>query len=249
MSTTLAFDVYGTLIDTHGVVAALQEIVGNKAEEFSRTWREKQLEYSFRRGLMQNYESFAICTSQALDYTCTYYKAPLTREQKNELLALYRVLPAFGDVKEGLARLKAANFRMYAFSNGSADAVETLLITAGIRDFFLGVVTVDDLKSFKPNPGVYSYFLRRSGASGSSAWLISSNTFDVIGAISAGMKAAWVQRSREAIFDPWGIEPTITASSLSGLREQIAEYQRRDEDATNTAVERDAPSAASRPSP
>ena len=70
MVTTLAFDVYGTLIDTHGVVTLLEELVGDKAKEFSRTWRDKQLEYSFRKGLMQNYETFAVCTSQALDYTC-----------------------------------------------------------------------------------------------------------------------------------------------------------------------------------
>ncbi len=69
MVTTLAFDVYGTLIDTNGVIIALEKHVGNKASEFSRTWREKQLEYSFRRGLMQNYENFDICTSNALDYT------------------------------------------------------------------------------------------------------------------------------------------------------------------------------------
>jgi len=66
MPTVLAFDVYGTLIDTHGVVIKLQEFVGGKAEEFSRVWREKQLEYSFRRGLMRTYETFGVCTSQAL---------------------------------------------------------------------------------------------------------------------------------------------------------------------------------------
>lgn len=33
------------------------------------------MEYSFRRGLMQNYEHFGICTSQALDYTCQYLVA------------------------------------------------------------------------------------------------------------------------------------------------------------------------------
>jgi 2-haloacid dehalogenase len=180
------------------------------------------LEYSFRRGLMQNYKNFAVCTSHALDYSCTFYKLSLTKEQKHELLDSYRTLPAFRDVKDGLARLKAASFRLYAFSNGSADAVETLLVTAGIRDFFLGVVSTDDLRSFKPNPAVYGHFLRKSGASGNSAWLISSNPFDVIGAISAGMRAAWVRRSKEAIFDPWEIEPTITVRSLGELIEQIA---------------------------
>lgn len=221
MMVTLAFDVYGTLIDTHGVVSKLQEMTGIQAKDFSHTWREKQLEYSFRRGLMQNYENFAVCTSQALDYTCAYYKVSLAKEQKHKLLDCYRTLPAFKDVKDGLARLKAANFRLYAFSNGSADVVEALLESAGIRDFFLEIVSVDDLKSFKPNPAVYSHFLRESKASGSNAWLISSNPFDVIGAISAGMRAAWVQRSKEAIFDPWGIEPTITVGNLGELHEKI----------------------------
>jgi 2-haloacid dehalogenase len=225
MTITLAFDVYGTLIDTHGIDTKLQEIVGSEANEFSHTWRVKQLEYSFRRGLMQNYESFAVCTSNALDYTCSYFKIPLSKQQKQTLLYSYRTLPAFNDVADGLARLKVADFHLYAFSNGSADAVENLLCTAGIREPFLGVVSVEDLKSFKPNPAVYSYFLRKSGASGSNAWLISSNPFDVIGAISAGMRGAWVQRSKEDIFDPWGIEPTITVNSLDNLKEQILKYE------------------------
>jgi len=223
MSVTLAFDVYGTLIDTHGVVAKLQQVIGaDTAQEFSHTWREKQLEYSFRRGLMQNYQNFAVCTSHALDYTCSYFKASLSKEQKQELLDCYQTLPAFNDVKAGLARLQAAGFRLFAFSNGSTDAVETLLAAAGIRDFFLGVVSVDEIKSFKPNPAVYSHFLNKSGASANNAWLISSNPFDVIGAISAGMHAAWLRRSQEAIFDPWGIEPTLTVESLVELNERIA---------------------------
>ena len=44
MSITLAFDVYGTLIDTQGVVASLQQLVGDQASDCSRTWRDKQLE-------------------------------------------------------------------------------------------------------------------------------------------------------------------------------------------------------------
>lgn len=221
MSVTLAFDVYGTLINTHGVVAKLQGIVGDQAQAFSQTWREKQLEYSFRRGLMRKYETFAVCTANALEYTCCYYKLDLSQEQKDELLASYRTLPAFDDAKEGLVRLKEKGYRLYAFSNGQAEAVETLLVTAGIRDLFLGVVSVDDLKTFKPNPDVYQHFLDQSRSTADNAWLISSNPFDVIGAISTGMNAAWVQRTKEAIFDPWGIEPTITVESLVELEEKI----------------------------
>lgn len=221
MISTLAFDVYGTLIDTNGVVSALHKLIGDAAPQFSTTWREKQLEYSFRRGLMQNYENFGVCTSQALDYTCSLYNADFSREQKNDLLSIYRVLPAFDDVKEGLTILEKTGFRLYAFSNGREDALETLLKNAGIRDLFLGVVSVDNLRTFKPSPAVYCHFLRQTEATGGNAWLISSNPFDVIGAISAGMKGAWLRRSPGAIFDPWGIDPTMTVSDLLDLANRM----------------------------
>ena len=227
MTITLAFDVYGTLINTHGVVVALEKLVGDKAAEFSRTWREKQLEYSFRRGLMQKYENFDVCTRNALDYTSAYLKAPLSQNCKDELMDAYKVLPAFDDVEVGLALAKKAGFRMFALSNGTADAVETLLNNARIRDYFIDVVSVDEVKSYKPNPDVYSHFLRRAGASGADAWLVSSNPFDVIGAISSGMCAAWIKRSPDAVFDPWGIEPSLTVNSLSNLAEQIDQATRK----------------------
>ncbi len=221
MAITLAFDVYGTLIDTHGVVAKLEEIVGDRATDFSSTWRDKQLEYSFRRGLMQNYENFAVCTGDALDYTCRRYDLEIGKEDKQALLDIYRELPPFDDVEGALADLSARDCRLYAFSNGSAEAVETLLSAASIRDRFLGVVSCDDVRSFKPNPAVYAHFLRQAQATGDQAWLISGNPFDVIGAISAGMRGAWVRRTKDTIFDPWGIEPTITVSSLAGLADSL----------------------------
>lgn len=217
MPITLAFDVYGTLIDTHNVVSKLSVMVGEKADAFSQTWRDKQLEYSFRRGLMQNYEHFGVCTSNALDYTCLFYQTDLSQMQREELLACYRTLPSFSDVEQGLATLKEAGHRLFAFSNGNAEAVEGLLVTAGIREYFLGVVSVDAIKTFKPNPATYAHFLRSAEATGKEAWLISSNPFDVIGAKSAGMNAAWIKRSSTAIFDPWGIDPDLVVASLNEL--------------------------------
>jgi 2-haloacid dehalogenase len=222
MATTLAFDVYGTLIDTHGVIDALKPHLGKAAAAFSRAWRDRQLEYSFRRGLMQCYEPFSVCTSQALDFTCAQFGLQLAPGTRNELLAAYRTLPAFQDAHDGLARCREAGFRLFAFSNGSAEAVEALLAQAGLRAYFLDVVSVDEVKSFKPNPGVYAHFLRRAGATGAEAWLISGNPFDVIGARSAGLRAAWVRRSPEVPFDPWGIEPTLTVGSLAELATGIS---------------------------
>ncbi|UGA56861.1 haloacid dehalogenase type II [Vibrio sp. VB16] len=225
MPTTLAFDVYGTLIDTHGVTSVLEKFTGNKAEAFSHTWRNKQLEYSFRRGLMLRYQNFAVCTANALDYSCQFHKIELITEQKEALLESYKTLPCFDDVIATLTQLKQDGFRLFAFSNGSQIAINQLLESAGISELFHGVVSCDDVQSFKPNPAVYAHFLRESEAKGNKVWLISSNPFDVIGAISAGMQATWVKRSEEAIFDPWGIEPTATVSSLSMLQAVLQSHQ------------------------
>lgn len=219
--TTLAFDVYGTLIDTSGVLRSLEKLVGEKAAALTELWRNKQLEYSFRRGLMQNYQDFSVCTRQALDYCCAALQVTLTDPERERLLTEYRTLPAFADARDGLAEFQSTDYRLFAFSNGRADDVRNLLMHAGIDRCFQGVISCDEVYSFKPNPGVYAHFLRRAGCCGSEAWMVSSNPFDVIGAISAGMRAAWVKRSEKAVFDPWGIEPTVTISSLTELRQAV----------------------------
>jgi 2-haloacid dehalogenase len=226
MSVTLAVDVYGTLIDTSGVTTALRSHLGEQAPEFARVWREKQLEYAFRRGLMQNYCEFAVCIRHALEYTCRFFRSDLSETDKEALLAAYRSLPAYPDVDAALQDCQAHGFRLFAFSNGRGDVVADLLGNAKLDAYFADIISVDEIKSFKPNPAVYSHFLRRSGSVGGEAWLISGNPFDVIGAGSFGMYSAWVRRSPEAIFDPWEIQPTITVASMAELREAISGFDR-----------------------
>jgi 2-haloacid dehalogenase len=223
MTVTLGFDVYGTLIDTAGVTEALKAFAGNRAAVFAGLWREKQLEYSWRRALMQNYVDFSVCTRHGLDFVCTALDITISDYDKRELMAGYRMLPPFADVEASLPILKDRGFRMFAFSNGKPGDVASLLENSGISSYFVEVVSTDEIKSFKPNPAVYAHFLRRSGATGKEAWLISGNPFDVIGAVSAGMRGAWVKRSDKAQFDPWEIEPTVTIDSIAELADAVAQ--------------------------
>jgi len=223
---TIGFDIYGTLIDTRGVTSLLKTLLTVDVNEFSQTWRSKQLEYTFRRGLMQNYQPFAVCTREALDYTCSQFEQKLSGEQIAQLMRVYETLPAFKEVSTVMDQLAADEyFRLYAFSNGSPEELEKLLSHAGIRDTFRGIISCQDLRTFKPNPAVYSYFRRKSAALGNPAWLVSSNPFDVTGAISAGMNAAWMKRSEKAIFDPIGIQPTVTIRTLAELKSAIMKHE------------------------
>jgi len=222
MTITLGFDVYGTLIDTGGITEALRKHTGEKAAAFSSLWRDKQLEYSFRRGLMQNYQHFAVCTRNALDYVCSVLGYEISSQDRDELMAHYRILPAFPDALQALDELQKSDFRLFAFSNGRKTDVCALLEQSGISPYFTDVISTDEVMSFKPNPAVYAHFLRKTAATGKEAWLISGNPFDVIGAISSGMRGAWVRRSAATCFDPWEITPTITISHLGELKDNLS---------------------------
>ena len=129
----------------------------------------------------------------------------------------YKNLPPFPDAAPGLGSLKERGYLLAAFSNGEVDAVREVLQRAELLPLLDDVVSVDDVKSFKPDPAVYSHAVRRLGRSPSSIWLVSSNPFDVIGAKTAGLRAAWIKREATALFDPWGVEPDLVLSSLDQL--------------------------------
>lgn len=216
MKKVLAFDVYGTLIDTQGVLTLLETYIGKNAQVFSDTWRSKQLEYSFRKGLMGSYQPFSICTKQALNFCCDFFNISLSIEQKRTLLESYKELPAFADVTSALIELSQSCV-LVAFSNGEKESVEQLLNNANIRQYFSEVVSADEVKTFKPSPVIYQHLLKKTASSAENTWLISSNPFDVIGAKSQSINAAWVKRSNATVYDPWGIEPSLTIKQLGEL--------------------------------
>lgn len=217
MTATLAFDVYGTLIDPLGISERLREIVGEEAPAFTKEWRDKQIEYLFRRALGRDYQPFSVCTAQALDYTALRFDVALSDAVRQSLLAAYRELPAYGDVPEALRNLKVAGCRNYAFSNGEPGDLENLLAHAGLDSVLDGIISVHDIQSYKPDPEVYAHFLATSDSRKEETWLISGNPFDVIGAHSAGWQTAWVRRNPAILFDPWGIEPTVAVSGMAEL--------------------------------
>jgi 2-haloacid dehalogenase len=211
----LAFDVYGTLVDVHGLQEIAQPFLGPATASFLVRWREKTVEYAFRRGLMQNYIEFSECNRQALEYVNVELSAGLSDEIRKRLLDAHFRLPAFGDATIAMPRLSRVKNTCVAFSNGTNVAVERALTSANLAGYFSQIVSVDDVHTFKPSPAVYAYLTRRVGADARSIWLISSNGWDVIGAKSAGLCAVWVRRNSDQILDPWGIEPDAIVKDLT----------------------------------
>ena len=225
MPIVLGFDVYGTLVDPFGMERQLVALFGDRGSAICALWRQKQLEYSFRRGLMRCYEDFDACTRRALVFAAKTFNVDLTDAVQQQLLADYLNLPTFPDVLPALAALQSSGFRLFAFSNGVESSLRTLLGNAGVLPCFESAVSVDDIKTFKPSPDVYAYLVSRGGSACGDTWLISANPFDVIGAKSAHLRAAWVKRSPEAVFDPWEFEPDIVVSDLLELVTRLESHR------------------------
>ena len=219
--TVLAFDVYGTLIDPFRIEERLRPVFGEKAKEASELWRSKQIEYSFRRALMKKYQNFNVCTAQALQFVSTHMGISLSKAAHTDLLADYLRLPAFADVPGALESLAARGFTMVACSNGTEDALRSLLAGTGVLERFSRIVSVDPIHTFKPDPAVYELLVTEVAVPKESVWLVSSNPFDVIGAKAYGLRTAWVQRDPKRIFDPWEFTPDVTVRNLKELSDKI----------------------------
>ena len=161
--------------------------------------------------------SYSTIFNEALDFTCLASGTEFGADRRALLLRAWSSLPAYPEARTALAGLRAAGWRCFAFSNGEAAALQVLLGDAGLLGMLEGVVSADEVRTYKPDPSFYAHFLENTGALLGQTWLVSGNAFDVLGALEVGWKAAWVRRTPSQVFDPWGVEPTATVTSLGEL--------------------------------
>ena len=105
--TTCVFDAYGTIFDVHSAVRRNRERVGSEADEVSRMWRIKQLEYSWLRSLMGRYVDLWQITQEALDYAMAKANV-LDTTLRDDLLNAYMSLDAYPEVEGVLSTLRDA---------------------------------------------------------------------------------------------------------------------------------------------
>lgn len=220
MTPAIGFDVYGTLVDPVLMGQHLHALAGDQAKAFGQLWHDKKVEFAFRRALMEQYQDFSVCTRQALQYCLDQFGISLSEPEQQALMTEFSNLPAFDDVVPALQALKAQGFTLVAFSNGPEAAVRTLLERAGVIPHLDDVISVDDVRTYKPSPRVYQYLMQRTQTQTDNCWLVSGNAWDVIGAKCAGLNAAWIQRDPSRRFDPWDVSPDRVVKDLLELSQQ-----------------------------
>jgi 2-haloacid dehalogenase len=150
------------------------------------------------------YKPFSEITSAALKHALLESSVSLTDENISKLMKAYNNLGTFPDVKPGLDAITSdPSIDAYVFSNGSDEMVTSSVnespSLSAHASIFKGLVTVQEIEVFKPDPTVYHHLVRKVGKSFgnedmASVWLVSGNPFDIVGARAAGINAAWVDR-------------------------------------------------------
>lgn len=194
--TVCVFDAYGTLFDVHSSVAKHAARIGAQADSVSRTWRAKQLEYSWTGSLMERYERFDDLTARALDHALALHGVASDAALRHDLLSAYRTLDAYPEVAATLDALRAVGMRTAILSNGSPSMLEAAVDAAGLGDRLDALLSVDEIKVYKPDPRVYMFGVRKLGVAPAGVSFQSSNAWDVAGASSFGFRALWINRTR-----------------------------------------------------
>ena len=204
----LVFDAYGTLYDVHSVIRRCETCFPGKGMQLSQLWRAKQLEYTWQRSLMQRYVPFSQVTREALAYSCAALGLELSVERMEALMSEYLRLEPFAEVPEALERL---SMKRAILSNGSPDLLDPLVRNSGLK--FDAVLSVDELKIFKPAPQVYELAVKRLRVPKERIGFVSSNCWDALGAKSYGFRVYWINRGG-APLDRLGFTPDEQVKSL-----------------------------------
>jgi 2-haloacid dehalogenase len=190
----LAFDAYGTLFDVFSVTSLCDELFPGDGDALAHLWRAKQLQYSLLRSLMGRHRNFWGLTEDGLVYAANTLKLDLTAAKRKRLMDAYLVLTAFPDVKPGLEVLKQKGLRLAILSNGGPKMLREAAQSAGIAGLLDAIISVEDVKTFKPAPQVYKLVAARLKVAPTETGFVSSNNWDINGAGSAGLYTLWIQR-------------------------------------------------------
>jgi 2-haloacid dehalogenase len=207
------FDAYGTLLDVHAAIGQHRDKVGADAAAFSELWRVKQIEYTWTQSLLGHYVPFWTLTERALDF-CFAKFPKVDRALKPALLAAYKELGAYADARPCLEALRKRGVKTAILSNGSTDMLQSAVEAARFTDVLDFVLSVDEVKSFKPGRAVYQIAVDKLGVAASDIAFVSSNRWDVAGSANFGFKPIWVNRAGNPDEYP-DFQPVKVVKSLS----------------------------------
>ena len=215
---TILFDINETILDLTSLRPKFKAAFGDEA--VTATWFSMLLHTSTVCVLTDIKTDFATLAGAMLDTIAARRGVELSDVMRDEILAGFSSLPPHADVKPALTRLKSAGYRSVAFTNSSLKLVSSQIHNAGLTEYYDEIVSVEETGSFKPDPRVYAFVARRINRPLAELRLVATHDWDTHGALTAGMLAAYIDRSG-APYHPLYRRPDVYATTMDDVVEQI----------------------------
>ena len=208
----LVFDAYGTLYDVQSVQAKAEALCPGKGGVITHIWRLKQLEYTWLRSLLQEYEDFWAVTRASLDFALRVAGVEPNDAICGPLMENYLHLDPYPEAREALAAL--AGRKLAILSNGSPGMLQKLVRNSGLDRWIEAAISIDGVRTYKPHRPSYALVEPVLEVPKEEVLFVSSNSFDVVGAKAFGFKVAWIHRSG-------GSGPATMFGMLRGRAEEL----------------------------
>lgn len=219
------FDQYGTVVDMQGGLVAIAtpflKAKGWKGDpnSFVTWWRRTHFENSMIDALLhREHTPYRDIGHRAVAHVMDRAGIAHTMDEVRYLVGEIEKLTCFPEVPAALARLQA-KYKLVVLSNGDPDMLETAKRYHKIP--FDRVISVAEANSFKPHVATYRKAAEIVGVAMDEVLFVANHAFDCIGAKSAGMRTAFIDRRSR----PFGItphQPDILVPSMTALAEAIA---------------------------
>ncbi|KON30317.1 haloacid dehalogenase [miscellaneous Crenarchaeota group-15 archaeon DG-45] len=222
----LTFDLFGTILDLEGSLTPVIQrfLIGHGSSlEPTRLWRElrarQRIEQYQDNLLMLGHSGYLGAVRRAFRYVLNLNAIPFTDEEVQGFVESWKGLSPFEDAVEGLNRLRG-RYRLVVLSNGE-DWFLRHLLGERVGFEFDEVFSVERVGVFKPHPAVYRACARMLGREPHELMMVSSNTFDVMGARACGFQAAWVRR-QELPYEETLLRPTLVVRDFLELSDSLS---------------------------
>jgi 2-haloacid dehalogenase len=213
--------VFGTVLDLGGSLTPhLDAYLRRKRSKVPAgrlwdNWRARQRIEQYQDSLlMLGHSGYLEAARRALVYSLELNGVAATPEEVATIMAAWRELKPFPDAVPGLRELQS-RYRLVALSNGETWFLE-YLVKNRIRFEFDDVISVNVAGVFKPHPAVYRSAAGILEMEPDEIMMVSSNSFDVVGARACGYRGAYVNRYALP-YEDMPYRPDITVKDFTEL--------------------------------
>jgi 2-haloacid dehalogenase len=218
------FDQYGTVVDMQGGLTAIatpflkEKGWRGDPSSFVTWWRRTHFENSMIDALLhREHTPYREIGHRAVAHVMDRAGIKYTGDEVRYLVGEIEKLKPFPEVPAALEKLHS-KYRLVVLSNGDPDMLETAKKYHQIP--FDRVISVAEASSFKPHVATYRKAAELLDLALDQVLFVANHAFDCIGAKSAGMRTAFIDR-RSRPFGETPHQPDILVPTMTDLANTI----------------------------